>query len=57
MGNFHFLMLSAEAEAIVNSRGWMQILRTLFLWCVSVVVRTPLARSQYLQNRRANKMP
>ena len=45
LGSFHFLMLSADADANVYSRGCMAIARTPFLWLVRVHIALPAARS------------
>ena len=44
-GNFHCLMLSAEAEAIILTPGWTTKERTLFLWLVSVERVLPATKS------------
>lgn len=49
-GHFHFLMLfpPAEPDAKEYSVGWMASARTDFLWCVSVTIVFPAARSHNL---------
>lgn len=51
-GHFHFLMLFPPAEPVAKeySVGWMASARTDFLWCVSVTIVLPAAKSHSLQS-------
>src|SRR6266702_359123 len=51
-GHFHFLMLFPPPEPVAKeySVGWMAIARTDFLWCVSVTIVLPAAKSHSLSS-------